>query len=102
MVTRWIVGILTFSSLAYAADPPASSAAVTQVAVVSGSTCALHADGGVSCWGRDLDRSRKDPTRHSRPVGVPAFHDVVQLEGVFFGICARYRDTTVKCLGMLP
>lgn len=103
MHARWIVGVLLWSSVAAAADPPPSTAAVKQLAVVSGTTCALHADGGVSCWGRELDRSPTTKTIHARPISVTSFGTgVEQLEGVFFGICARYRDRTVKCLGMLP
>ncbi len=106
MSARWtvvtVVTVALSSRLARAADTPPSTAAVTQLAVVAGSTCALHADGSVSCWGRDLDRSIKDAPVHRTPVGVPAFHDVVQLAGVASGICARHRDGTVDCLGMSP
>jgi len=102
MRARWVVGsLVAWTSLAHADPPPPSTAAVAQLAIVAGSTCALHADGKVSCWGRDLDRSLKG-TLHARPIGVTAFGDgVVELEGVFGGICARYRDRTMKCLGML-
>jgi len=102
MAGKWIVAVIAWSAAA-AAEPAPSTAAVTQVAIVTGTTCALHADGAVSCWGRELDHSRDDPAIHSRPVRVPAFGDgIVQLEGVFFGICGRYRDGSVKCLGMTP
>ena len=94
MVAAWV-------GSADAADPPPSTAAVTQVAIVYGRTCALHADGNVSCWGdntRELFGVGTDP--RTTPIGVSAFHDVVQLEGVYFGTCARLKDRTVTCLGM--
>ena len=102
MLRASIVACVVISAgTAHAGDPAPSTAAVTGLAVVSGRTCALHADGDVSCWG-DNERGLLGPGTDPRPapVGMPVFHDVVQLEGVVFGTCALRKDKTVACLGM--
>lgn len=98
---RLVVALALLAGVAHAGDPPPSTADVKQIAVVSGRSCALHADGKVSCWG-DNERELLGPGKEPRPapIGVPAFSDVVQLEGMFFGTCALRADHTVACLGM--
>jgi alpha-tubulin suppressor-like RCC1 family protein len=104
MKLRLAIGLVAaWVGSAVAADPPPSTAAVTQVAVVPGRSCGLHTDGTVSCWGDNTQQllgPGTDP--RTTPVGVPAFHDVVQLQGVSSGTCARLHDRTVTCLGMSP
>jgi alpha-tubulin suppressor-like RCC1 family protein len=91
------VGFLVVCVATAHAAPPPSTAAVIQLAMWSNRTCALHADGNVSCWGDNRGQELAlDHAPHDAPIGMPSFHDVVQLEGA----CAVYRDRSVKCLGL--
>ena len=60
------------------------------VQVVSGEyySCALHAGGTVSCWGKANLLGDESASNRSTPGPVPGLTDVVGLSRVTFGICA--------------
>ena len=101
MRTFAILAILGGSAIAAAADAPPSSADVTQVVGVFGTTCTLHMDGAVSCWGGNDNRQLGTADTKPRyvPIDVPALRGAVQIAGVRFGVCGRFSEGTVKCLG---
>jgi alpha-tubulin suppressor-like RCC1 family protein len=65
--------------------------------------CALRADGGVSCWGRD-DRAQVALAAQSEPVleptAVAALPPATSLAGHPFGMCAHAGDD-VRCWGAI-
>ena len=70
-----------------------SIASVTELAVGAQHTCALHADGRVSCWGSNrysqLGITRLGPDVRATPVAVPGLRDAVQISASEAG--------TVRC-----
>jgi alpha-tubulin suppressor-like RCC1 family protein len=67
------------------------------------STCAVHGDGGVSCWGSNqagiLGTGVADSTTHSVPARVPGVSGVVEVAIGQQHACARRSDGTVTCWG---
>ncbi len=66
-------------------------------------SCALHADGGVSCWGdnRFLQLALPDSTlATSTPQRIEGLSDVVYLEVANFLTCAVLASGEVKCWGI--
>ena len=57
----------------------------------NGHTCALHHDGGVSCWGDDFEN--RPPTR------IEGLNDAVQVAVGGDFACARHADGRVSCWG---
>lgn len=98
------VGIVGWNAAASAADAPPSQADITQVVGVHGNTCTLHSDGAVSCWGGNAQRQlgTADATPRPTPVDVPVLRGAVQLGGVGYGICGRFNDGRLTCLGLTP
>lgn len=66
---------------------PTSNAPVAALAVGSRS-CALHADGAVSCWGRGFGSS---------PVRFDGFEGAIQIAADGANVCARFADGDVRC-----
>ena len=68
-------------------------------------TCALLSDATVRCWGVILPEavgeidSEGNIIGRTTPVVVEGFGEVVELEGGYGHLCARLRDSTVRCLG---
>ena len=71
------------------------------VQVVSGEyySCALHAGGTVSCWGKANLLGDESASNRSTPGPVPGLTDVVGLSRVTFGICATRGSGQVSCWG---
>jgi alpha-tubulin suppressor-like RCC1 family protein len=65
------------------------------------SSCALHDDGTVRCWGSNYRGQLGDGsgTDQSTPVVIPGLTGVVELAGGFTNYCARLMDGTVRCWG---
>lgn len=66
---------------------------VAQLALADESTCALHRDGSVACWGREGSGSS------SSPRVVAGLADVRQLVAGAEHFCALLADGTVRCWG---
>lgn len=74
--------------------------------------CALHADGGVSCWGDnhggalgngvDIQVQGAPGSSNPTPTRVPGLTDVVALSGHPFFTCAQHADGTMSCWGSDP
>jgi alpha-tubulin suppressor-like RCC1 family protein len=71
---------------------------VTQVSVAPISACALHTDGGVSCWGRTtgLVDQREAPRAPKRIRGMPRSTQISHGPGT---VCALGVDRKVRCWG---
>jgi hypothetical protein len=74
------------SDLAPATKPPIvdlapSHAAITGLAIGARHTCALHADGTVSCWGANATGQLGVPGDYdrTRPIRVPGISDAVEV-----------------------
>ena len=67
-------------------------------------SCALHATGEVSCWGKNDFGQLGDGTTTSRdePVKVIGITDAVQVDAGQWGACARHEDFTLSCWGYGP
>lgn len=87
---------------------PASIAdAPLQLALAYLASCAIIADGGVACWGNDLNGELADPARMSavaRPLVVSlgdagALRGVTALAGTYFSFCAIAGDSVGRCWG---
>ena len=64
-------------------------------------TCALHADGGVSCWGLGGGGQLGDGTSRSSsaPRRIPGLSDAATIAAGYGGTCAVHFDGTVSCWG---
>jgi alpha-tubulin suppressor-like RCC1 family protein len=83
-------------------DLPPSTAAVTGLAVGARHTCALHADGTLSCWGANAGRQLGMPgDDRAQPVRVPDITDAVEVSADGDLTCVRRRDQRVTCWGEL-
>jgi hypothetical protein len=82
--------LVLLTATAAAAEP--SRAPVVQVAVARERTCALHADGAVSCWGAD---------RSAVPMAVVPAGDAIQLALTDYNLCLLRKTGAVACLGRL-
>jgi hypothetical protein len=88
---------------AIAAPKKPSTAAVTGLAVGLSHTCALHADGTVSCWGLD-DSGQLGVDKLERslyPLAVPGVTDAIELSARQSTTCIRKRDDSAWCWGYL-
>ena len=87
--------------LATAAGP--STADVVSVAVGNAHSCALHADGAVSCWGANALGQLGDGTHEMRDVPVRAADvaDAVEIGADGDRTCVRRRDRSIACWGAL-
>ncbi len=89
------------------ASPPEIECSVTpcvlDIATAGNSTCALLADGTVSCWGSNeygqLGRGAMDAGQDGVPAPVPGLSGITQLSGGVNGYCARKSDGSVACWG---
>lgn len=72
---------------------------VRQLALGRAHTCALDADGRVSCWGRGAEGQLGSPPRDGRPDLVPGLAVAVELAAGDRHTCARHRDGRVSCWG---
>lgn len=80
--------------------PPVSPASVTQLALGDQHSCALHADGLVSCWGDNQLGQLGDGTTERRATPVRAVIDeVVEISARHHRTCARRREGAVFCWG---
>ena len=91
------------------AAPPVSTtqatqtSAVTQLAVGDAHTCALHADGRVSCWGFNNHGQLGVPEipRSAVPLAVAGIRDAVEIAAAGQLTCARDAAGAVDCWGLL-
>ena len=76
---------------------------VLDIATAGNSTCALLADGTVSCWGSNehgqLGRGALDAGQDGHPAPATGLANVTQLSGGVNGYCARKSDGSVACWG---
>ena len=104
---------LTMSTPAQAAQtPPAARPAALPVPYVANVTkltqgtsiqnafCAVTADKGLLCWGKNFSGELGVGDREAYTTPVRALiTDVVEVAGTAYGMCALLSDTTVKCWG---
>jgi len=76
-------------------------AAVVQIAVGNGHTCARHDDGTVSCWGSNTSGELGDGTLEDRlvPTKVVGLDDAVSIATVQHSTCALRRGGELVCWG---
>jgi alpha-tubulin suppressor-like RCC1 family protein len=74
---------------------------VVQIAAGADFTCALRAEGTVSCWGNNNAGQLGDPSRatHTDAVDVAGLTDAIQVRAGLNHACAIRRDRTVVCWG---
>jgi alpha-tubulin suppressor-like RCC1 family protein len=100
------MSLATVTAVAIAAQPahPAPSTADVVALTVDGRhSCALHADGAVSCWGANDHGQLGDGTtnRSAVPVRVVGVDDAIGIAASGDRTCARRRDDTAVCWGEL-
>jgi hypothetical protein len=80
-----------------------STADITQLAVGFRHTCALHADGAVSCWGDNVNGELGDGThtRSAVPVAVAGLSDATAIAASGDRTCAIRRDSSMSCWGWI-
>jgi len=83
------------------------------VATFGATSCALLADGTVSCWGANIggalgripgdawNRGERDDMKDWPPGLVSGVHDAVQLRAYELGFCVAVRDGSLACWGTL-
>ena len=82
-----------------APPPPERTPAITQLAVGTAHTCALHDDGRVWCWGSNehgqlgIEKLAKSMV----PLVVPNVRGAAELAASEATTCVRYADHTVDC-----
>jgi alpha-tubulin suppressor-like RCC1 family protein len=74
--------------------------AVTAVAPGTFHTCALHANGRVSCWG-DTQFIRPGPAQLTGPIDVPLGRRATAVVAGAQASCALMDDGSVRCWGVL-
>lgn len=98
------VGLRTSGSEVLLPTPVAGLAADVQaLALGHEHTCALHRDGGVSCWGGNDAGQLGDGTTtgHPQPQRIAGLDGVVQLSASASLTCALRRDGRPWCFGEL-
>jgi alpha-tubulin suppressor-like RCC1 family protein len=95
MRALWIVVAL--------AAPAAAAPDVANLSAGNGFTCAALVDGSVWCWGTNGEGQLGDgsTTDRSVPVRVTGIDDAVAVAADHHRACARRRDATVACWGVL-
>jgi alpha-tubulin suppressor-like RCC1 family protein len=89
----------------FAADPVPVSGLTTAVAIAAGydHACALLANGGMRCWGSNVDGQLGSPsTPHSGssvPVSVGGIAGAVAVAAGAYHTCALLQDGTLRCWG---
>lgn len=83
--------------------PPPPLKDIIQIGVGNFHTCALHANGTVSCWGSteyEMFRNVFDGTSTDmdRSMRVPGISDAIALSAGRSGTCFLHSDKTVSCL----
>ncbi|MEQ9081610.1 MAG: hypothetical protein RLP09_47530 [Sandaracinaceae bacterium] len=84
---------------------PAEVSGITDAVAVesaASTTCALRADGTVSCWGRGMTGTLGDGTWEARhlPGSIPGLAGVQSLEGGDYHFCARLDGGALRCWGL--
>ncbi|MFT3769624.1 MAG: hypothetical protein QM820_29665 [Minicystis sp.] len=67
-----------------------------------GFSCAVHEDGSVACWGKNIFGELGGATTETlspKPLLVPGLADITAVAAGFFHACALHSDTTVSCWG---
>ena len=75
--------------------------AIVELALGYSHTCVRHADGSVSCWGRNDDGRVGDDSTMDRasPTPVLGLNDAVQISAGGYHTCAIRQNGTVVCWG---
>jgi alpha-tubulin suppressor-like RCC1 family protein len=74
---------------------------VVELTAAFDSSCALHRNGQVSCWGHNHDGQLGDGTKvdSPTPILVPDLSNAVHIASDVTTVCALLEDHTVDCWG---
>lgn len=84
--------------------PSAESATLNKVSVGQLHACALAANGGVKCWGWNVDGLLGNGTNVSSntPVQVDGMNEAISVSAALNHTCALLKTGTIKCWGLSP